>query len=255
MARVRSPAYPSVSLPVAIEHIRKIYSLEGQNDIDRGSFAQLLGYKGLSGPSATLMSSLSKYGLTEKTGSGEIKVSKLAIDILYGDPEERNAAIWTAANSPLLFEEINKKWPTRQPSPENLKNYLGRLGYSVKILDQVIATYQDTMELVPDDQERQSNSDENGLQNEPEAVITPAKSGEGFFGFGVKKKHQPTEGQQVPFEISLVGSQSSGTSVTGRFTLYDKKSVENLIKILEANKALLPDSIETMQGSEGSDSE
>ena len=100
MARVRSPNYPGISLPAAIERIRKVHAVEGTNDINRESFVQILGYTGLTGPSGKLLSSLGKFGLTTKVGLGEVKISDLAMDILFSEPDQKAAAIRRAANSP-----------------------------------------------------------------------------------------------------------------------------------------------------------
>ncbi|MHA1189491.1 MAG: hypothetical protein ACTSSQ_03390 [Alphaproteobacteria bacterium] len=244
MARVRSPAYPSISLPSAIERIRKIYAVEGMNEIDRESFVKLLCYSGLTGPSSTLLSSLRKYQLTQKSGAGEIKISDLGMDIMFGEPADKELAMIQAANSPSLFAEINEKWPERQPSDENLRSYLARKGFSVKVLDQVINAYRDTMSLVTgeSDAHESGNNDELDEQSDKKKTtraLVPMGMPPSLIEKTLNEKERVSD-LEGPFEVSMIGSLASGLTVAGRFALKDRESVENFIKILEANKILLP---------------
>jgi hypothetical protein len=96
-----------------------------------------------------VLSAISKYGLLEDAGDKELKVSDLADAILYPhEADERARSLVDAANRPTLFAEINEKWPDHPPSDENLRSYLMRRGFSQGALDNVIACYRETMELV-----------------------------------------------------------------------------------------------------------
>ena len=79
----RSPAYPSLSLPEAIEKVRAVYDTEYTHSVDKSLLVTRMGYKGVSGSSLTAISSLSKYGLLE--GRGDLRVTSLAVTILV-DP-------------------------------------------------------------------------------------------------------------------------------------------------------------------------
>src|SRR3546814_13591947 len=92
MARVHSPGYPNMSLPKAIGAVRKIFSADRRNPIDRVVAAKHIGYSGQSGASDKALASLAHYGLTEKTGKGEIKVSQLAVDIIHPESPSQEAA-------------------------------------------------------------------------------------------------------------------------------------------------------------------
>ena len=71
---------------------------------------------GLNGASMGVLSAISKYGLLEDAGYKELRVSDLTDSILFPDNlEEKTAALQKAANSPVLFAEINEKWPDRPP--------------------------------------------------------------------------------------------------------------------------------------------
>ncbi len=227
MARVRSPNYPNISLPAALERIRKVHAVEGTNDIDRESFVQILGYAGLTGPSGKLLSSLGKFGLTTKVGSGEIKISDLAMDILFSEPDQKAEAIRRAANSPSLFAEINEKWPERQPGDDSLRGYLARRGFSLKVLDRVMTAYRDTMSLVSGesgvyDSSRNSLTDPAEDPMQPEAHTPPAPTVPPSINKG--------------FDIGFVGTAIRMSGMVG-----SKSEAAKVIKALEALQDLLPD--------------
>ena len=81
MARVRSPNYPSLSLPSAIDAARKIYDKEHTHKADPEVMAKALGYSGMNGASATALSALKKYGLLLDEGK-QLKISADALTIL-----------------------------------------------------------------------------------------------------------------------------------------------------------------------------
>ncbi|MCH8091203.1 MAG: hypothetical protein IIC57_02530 [Proteobacteria bacterium] len=230
MARVRSPNYPSISLPAALERIRKIHAAEGTNDIDRGSLVQMLGYIGLTGPSAKLLSSLGKYGLITKVGLGEVKISDLAMDILFGEPSQKTEAIWRAANSPSLFAELNEKWPERQPGDQSLHSFLARKGFSLKVLDRVMTAYRDTMSLVSGesgvyDTSRNSLTDPAEAPMQPETHTPPAPTISPLINKG--------------FDIGFVGTAIRMSGMVG-----SKSEAAKVIKALQALQDLLPDDSE-----------
>ncbi len=228
MARVRSPNYPNISLPAAIDRVRKVHSLENQNEVDRESFVKILGYSSMSGPASKALSSLNKYGLITKAGTGEVKVSDLAMDIMYGEAGQKEDAIEKAANTPSLFAEINAKWPEHPPSNENLRSYLARRGFSLKVLDQVIGAYRETMSLVSDesagyDSEPITQGSAKGIIMETDTAlpVTPVLS-----------RGEPGD----DYRVSLTASGIEGT-----FSITSKKKLEQLITTLQRNAAGLSD--------------
>lgn len=227
MARVRSPGYPNISLVAALDRIRKVHAAEGKNEMSRESLVQILGYSGISGPSGKLLSSLGKYGLITKSGVGEVKVSELAMDIMFGEPEQKNAALIEAMNSPALFSEINQKWPNRPPTDETLHSYLARKGFSVNVLERVVSAYRDTIDLVSDESGRYNTDSEKPLdEREPKTM---------------QQSPSLTDPSQTPPPIPSgdsmrVSITSNGLEVTAR--LGDVQAIDKLIKTLEATKIL-----------------
>lgn len=130
-SRQRSPSYPSTSLDEAIDIVRKIHQMERTNAVERGVAAKAMGYSGISGRSATILSNLIQYGLLEKAGKNEVKVTRRAVDILYPDTDDSKAvALHEAANEPDLFKAISDRFTDGRPSEAAIEAFLIRQGYT-----------------------------------------------------------------------------------------------------------------------------
>lgn len=151
MARVRSPNYPAVSLPEAIERARKVYEKEHTHKAPPEVVAKALGYSGLNGASLSLISALKKYGLLEEVGK-DLKVSHQGLTILVDpkDSVERAKLIRQAAFAPALFSELQGQYGESVPSDENLRSYLLKRGFAQSAVDFPIRAYRETIALVSD---------------------------------------------------------------------------------------------------------
>jgi hypothetical protein len=235
MARVRSPNYPTIGLGAAVEKARTIHKGEGKNAVPREALAKLLGYGGLNGGSATMLSALGKYGLIESVKDGEARITDLAMRILHPDGgEEKLAALEEAAFKPAIFAEIREKWPERPPGDESLKSFLARKGFTEGALEQVIQFYREIIDMVPT-----VDSDQNHPSPPQAEKETPVSS--------------PTMHQQVtprvvapppgdvhllsqgePYRVSLT---RGGIEVKAH--LQDERSADELIQAIQAWKLLL----------------
>src|SRR5438477_144269 len=109
--RIRSPNYPALSLPDAIEKAAALYRVQHTHAAPREVAVRGMGYNTLNGASATAISALHKYGLLDRVGD-EVKISDRALRILHPEPlEERSAAILEAAREPPLFGELAERFP------------------------------------------------------------------------------------------------------------------------------------------------
>jgi len=154
MVRVRSPNYPAITLSDAIARVKTIHDAEHHLAAPREVIAKHLGYNGLNGAALTAISAIGKYGLLEDANGDKLRVSKLAMSILYpSSPDERTASIKEAASKPALFVEIANEWEGARPSDENLRSYLIRRNFAVDAIDRVIKSYRETMDLVTSDSE------------------------------------------------------------------------------------------------------
>jgi hypothetical protein len=232
MARVRSPNYPSMSLPSAIEKVGVIHKAEGKNNISREGIAKLLGFNGLHGASSTALSALSKYGLLDNAKDGEARVSDLAIRILYADNDsEKRAALEDAASRPTLFKEIKEKWPDRPPTAENLKSFLARNGFAPASLDAVIQIYRDTIDSIggaggdydwaTQKGEAAAMNQNATVKNDQSRPAPPPPAASPIMALGDR-----------PFSVSFDGS-----ILTGVISIKKAKDIDRLMKVLQAQKA------------------
>lgn len=228
MARKRSPNYPAISLPDAIERIQKIHEIEHQNPASREVMAVHLGYGGLNGASLKVLSALMKFGLLEKVEDGEVRVSDRAIDILFPEGGQRQQAIEAAALSPVLFQELREKWSDRLPSDENLRSHLIRRQFAQSAIADVIRTFRDTFSLVT----RESGEYDSADRNRTDEKERPPMQQD--IEQGKQQRSLPPPPIDQPLRVSIT---SEGLEVSAR--LSNARAVEKLIQILNANKPLL----------------
>ncbi|MFM8821226.1 MAG: hypothetical protein ACKOD3_11965, partial [Phenylobacterium sp.] len=146
MARIRSPNYPQLSLGEALERVRKIHAKENHLAAPRDIIAKHLGYGGMNGASAKAISAIVKYNLLEEIGGDKMKVSPLALSILFPkDARERGEAIRRAALSPALFSDIESEWEGHKPSDDSLRSFLIRRSFTIDAVERVIESYRETM--------------------------------------------------------------------------------------------------------------
>ncbi len=118
----RSPSYPQIGIKEAVERVGMLYRAIGAHPTSREVIAKGLGYSGLSGTSATAISTLNKYGLLEGRGE-EVKVSDRAMAILHPHSKgEQIEALRAAALEPDLFRDLASKFPGKTPHDELLRN-------------------------------------------------------------------------------------------------------------------------------------
>lgn len=149
MARARSPEYPAISLKEAIDRVKMIYDRDYQNRLPRAVVATHMGYKGLSGASLPILSSLIKYGLLEGRGD-QTRVSDLAVALIAHAPgtPERTQALHTASSLPELFAELDAKFPGGKASDQAIRSYLLTSKFIPGAADAAIRAYRDTKQLV-----------------------------------------------------------------------------------------------------------
>jgi hypothetical protein len=170
--RNRSPNYPAMSLPAAIEKAAALYRTIQAHAAPREVIAKGMGYQSLNGASATMISALNKYGLLERVGD-EMKVSERALRILHPhSPEERIQAIREAASDPALFVELAQRFPGTLPNEDLLRNYLVRNGFTQAASSSVILAYRETSELV----EREERAHDSGAIHNAEAHMQASSS-------------------------------------------------------------------------------
>lgn len=154
---VRSPAYPSMGLRDAIASVAKIYAPYRLANVDRTVAAKLLGYSGMNGPAAKSQAALAHYGLVQRAGKGEMRVTDRAKIILYpNSEEERLDCLRDAASEPDLFRELQERFPDMIPPEDGVVAYLHRKGFNQSAIRPAAKAFLETMLFL--EEERVSES-------------------------------------------------------------------------------------------------
>lgn len=146
---IRSPSYPSGSLSEAVAQVRKIETAYRLSPVDREAGAKLIGYSGLSGPANQTLAALAQYGLVERAGKGEMRVTHRAQAILHPNSEaEKRRALVEAAFAPQLFQELRERWPNMIPPEEGVITYLNRQGFNQSAIKPAARAYLQTLSFL-----------------------------------------------------------------------------------------------------------
>ncbi len=224
MARTRSPNYPAIGLPEAIERLQKLFEKAHRQTITREQAAEAMGYDGLHGGSLGALSALLKFGLLQKSENG-VRVSDRGITIIAPeDDKERDLAIANAAFDPLLFQELRERFLGEMPSDGKLRSFLIRKNFSSSALDRVVRSYRETMELVTDEGP--------GYTFEPTIIQSVGTARDVSTADAVGISKSPSQG--VPFRVAFAGD---AIEVSGRLTTPEQ--VDKLVQFLQLNKVLI----------------
>ena len=156
MTRMRSPNYPSLSLRQSIDMVAKIHRAARTNIITREDAAQAMGYTGLTGRSMTVIAALVHFGLITKAGKGDIRVTQVTVDILYGDEDEKKAALLLAAFTPQLFRDIHERFPDGIPAEGAIRSFLIKQDFSDAAVGPAITAFMETYREVENLRESES---------------------------------------------------------------------------------------------------
>ena len=234
MARVRSPNYPGISLAEAIARIGHIHAKEQHLPAAREVLAKHMGYNGINGASLKVLSALGKYGLLEEVNGDKMRVSALAMSILYPSSDaEKARSIQEAAFKPPLFTEMQEEWGDASPSDANMRSYLVRRSFATDAIDRVIEAYRGTMELVSRSA-TEFNPPPTAASATSDAPVPALTRSVAASAASVPQMHSISLTENT-LRVSMT---DSGLEVHAG--LVDVEGVDRLIKILEANKLLLP---------------
>lgn len=233
--RIRSPNYPALSLPEAIARIGPVYERERQHPMSRDVALKGLGYSSANGAALGTLSAVVKYGLLDKTGD-EYRVSERTLAILHPNrPDEKALALREAAFAPTLFGELASQFPGGQVSDDNLRSYLMRRDFSTSALSGVISAFRETMQMVSSSEEKT-----------PATLALPAPTGGApaparQLSTTMHTASVPSTPPAPPAPTSPWVVSTDGRVLTVSAQLDNVKAVDKLIRVLEANKLLLPE--------------
>ncbi|MBX3595889.1 hypothetical protein [Sphingomonas sp.] len=254
MARSNSPPHPSMSLPKSIDAVKKIFDADRRNPVDREVAAKHLGYSGKSGASDKALAALAHFGLTEKVGKGEVRVSQLAMDIMHPDPTDarsKDRALLEAGMKPQLYKELQAQFPD-QVSEGTLESYLLRIGFVDAALSPAKSAYLETLRFLEQSKVFESGGSEGLL--EPESGLQDKDAGDEMQDEAVLDRPtvkppvpaaKPMETNETEWMRNPLGrGKAVRVLVTGSM---GGKEIGKLIKLLEAQKAILDDDDEDFE--------
>jgi len=249
MTRTNSPPHPSMSLPKSLDAAKKIFEADRRNPVDRDVASKHIGYSGKSGASDKALAALAHFGLVEKVGKGSLRVSQLAMDIIHPDPSDplgKDRALLEAGMKPQLYKELRSQFP-EYVSDSTLRSYLLRVGFNDAALAPAMNAYLETLRFleqakvfesggIADETAPDSDLQENETGDEMEDAATierPARVAPAAPST-VRQETGETEWMRNP----LGRDKSVRVLVTGTM---GGKEIGKLIKLLEAQKAILDD--------------
>jgi hypothetical protein len=140
-----------MSLSDAVEAVRKIESQYRSAPIDRTDGAKILGYSSLSGPANKALAALAHYGLVERAGKGEMRVTNRARAILHpASQQEKTENLRWAAMEPNLFRELQERFPDMTPPEDGVVTYLNRQGFNKSAIRPAVKAYLETLRFLQD---------------------------------------------------------------------------------------------------------
>jgi hypothetical protein len=245
MMRSQSPGYPNAPLPKAIQSVRQIFDADRRNPIERDLAAKHIGYSGSSGAADKAIATLAHYGLTEKVGKGEIRVSQLALDIIHPNkPEDRPRALLQAGFNPQIFKDLRERFPEGHVSEGALESYLKRENFLDRAITPVTKAYLETCRFL--EQEKAFESRGNATEKGEESVSLEDDE--------VDTMEAPTAVKPVaahpaasPFVAAMTSAVENDIKIMldGDYlrvsAFVDLKGAKRLMKALRANMALLED--------------
>ena len=180
---LRSPSYPSMSLANAVDAIAKIEKVYRQSAIDRKEAARLLGYRSLSGPAGKALADLAAYGLLQRAGKGETRVTERAQAILHPNSDsERLDALKAAAFAPPLFCDLRERFEgVDMPPPiEGVINQLNRKNFNPSAVRPATRAFLGTVDYL----ETQGVNDSHGMESSDDEISPSTDSKEGSATYG-----------------------------------------------------------------------
>ena len=151
-SRTRSPAYPYIPLPAALEKAAVLWQVEGRHAAAVNVAMQHWGYKEDSSTGYSCVAALKKFGLVDHEGMGDnrqVRLSGLALSILLDknpDSPERRDALRAAALGPRIHAELWERYGSELPSDQSLKRFLVvERAFNETAVDELLDEYKATM--------------------------------------------------------------------------------------------------------------
>ncbi|HUO82597.1 MAG TPA: hypothetical protein VM616_07055 [Gammaproteobacteria bacterium] len=147
-ARVRSPAYPAITIDEAVDRARVLYKIEGKHPALVKTAVSHWGYKPKSSGGTKTVAALKAYGLLVDEGSGpdrKVWLSNDGLTIVRDEREvspDRNHLIGRLALKPKILLEMWNTYGTELPSEDTVRHFLtAEREYNPSAVSDIIRVY------------------------------------------------------------------------------------------------------------------
>lgn len=246
----RSPSYPMLSLPEAIQRIKILWEKQRKNPVSAEVAMSTLGYKAVSGTARRVVSSLIQYGLLSEEGSGANRMVRItddgrAVAQLEPDDPQYMAAIRAAALRPKIFADMLVEWPETLPTDAQIKRHLTYdRDYNQDTVHDVIKSFRQTYEYAKlggelgdsDDLQDGDSSDEAGSgDNSNNSSGGSHSQGRKGTGAGQREERKGPSGGYQEHTIPLTAARLAYLQIPNDLTAQDFKMLGLYLQLLQAS--------------------
>ena len=258
-ARQRSPNYPAVSLPEAIERVRALYDADKRAGAPIDAALRHIGFNSRNGKALAVLSALRKFGLVEDSG-GRIAPTQRAVTILaYPDGDQRKLdAVRESALSPEIYRSLHDRYSPNGylPSDSTLKAELeAEMGFNPSAISAFAKDFKETLAYsglldintlrlfqdskrpsgLPMSTNSETEITEIVLDSEGKSSMTPLRAQ----SIGRVPRNDPPDagwGQEM-LQFKIGEDAEAKVQLRGRIT---QEAIEKLIQHLELSKDTYP---------------
>lgn len=217
MKKERSPSFPFISLPRALERAGSFAASHRRNPTRLQAVSQTWGYAPSSSGLQQTIAALKAYGLLEDLGRGadrKVQLSELAWRILQdARPGAKDAAIKEAALRPRFFMEMAENWVPDRPSDSHCVSELTLdRGFTQTAAQLFLKVFDDTVSfagLRDGDKLSEISQSEEAVENS-EGAVTGAVRSALRRGTAVELLPTVSPGQTFnnePFRMEIIGNR------------------------------------------------
>lgn len=162
--RHRSPNYPAVALPEALQRTKLFFDTDGKAGAPTETAAKHIGFSSAHGQALSVLAALKSFGLLEDR-NGRVVPTQRAIEILHlPDQDPRKAeALMAAAAAPTIYKQLIHQYrDTGLPSDDTLKaELIAYKGFNPKSVGDFVKGFKETLNFA-------GLSDFSVIESEPE---------------------------------------------------------------------------------------
>ena len=242
----RSPSFPFISLPKAIDRSRAFFDAHRREPTRLGVLAETWSYSPASSGLQQTVAALKQFGLLDEIKSPDdrkVQITELARRILSDQrPGAKEQGIAEAAVRPRLIGEYLTKWlPFRPNDTHCISDLEFDRGFNQAAAKQFLKVFDETVAfagLRDSDSDVDAESASVDLGGRLEATAETGSAGSERTPLLQPAATRDAGGTPLSERLQVV---TTGNQLTVSAALVSGREVDKLIRILQANKALLDD--------------